>query len=110
MSGRRPMVCVRRRAPNFRVPQPTDRDGFVEEEPNVPTVARARSLQSCWRIHLAKGFQKRGGSTTLFYIGLSAKLQAQSKTVPAPLVQMHPARRLRLTIENAPPKRLPAVD
>ena len=42
-----------------------------------------------WSARTAGGL--RGGSTTLFYIGLFAKLQAQSKTVPAPLMQMYPA-------------------
>ena len=36
------------------------RNGFVEEEPNVPAFARPRSLQGCRQVHLAASFQKRG--------------------------------------------------
>ena len=36
------------------------RNGFVEEEPNVPAFARPRTLQGCRQVHLAASFQKRG--------------------------------------------------
>ena len=44
-----------------QLPRQGGRKGFFEEEPKVPAVARARSLQGSRQILLVAGFQKRDG-------------------------------------------------
>ena len=57
MPGRRSIVSVRRCAPSLRAS--VGRDRLLEKQPDVPAIARARSLQGRRQIQPTTGFQDR---------------------------------------------------